>query len=218
VPIVTPTSGQVIQTTDFITMHSSVRSIVNAQGPTTIGRSAFSSHHLPSLVMARDSVSGGPELVNTAPATPWQDSAAWMLTEFQDLPTFHLDNGGTFYTLAPCLLMFVATVELTVLSAACADEHQFWVAPYIRINGASVLDRVNARCTWGFSMTGHIRHDEPVTIAWQHDMTGYGGAVFTLTAGLRATKYKSSEVAAVPDFTIDHGELSFVAYHKALRA
>ncbi len=155
-PIVRPTSGQLILKSDITSMHESVRAQVNAVPVESLGRAGLNADQLPSLVLARDSKNVTGRTRVSQPFT--NEGSVDILANWHEIGNFTLNNGSAGYAVeGPAWLVAYVTLRWekfydnagTGAIVKPEERQQQWAALTLEIDGSEQVDPVDSGLVHG---------------------------------------------------------------------
>lgn len=205
-----PTSGTSIDGADITTLYEDVRARLNDVTPTRIRPRALGPEHLPGLVVGRDKADFTTFAINTAPAA--LETVIGITGGWQDPAALYLNNGGLGYAMPPCLLHYWISLRASGFpigsSAAMQIDHQVWANLYYAKNGTDQTTLLNSRVIYGQvpGAGNQTATEDTITIfGWAKE-----ASAFTLSRiGCRFALNRGGSAGAVPNFTIDSGQIGF---------
>ena len=204
-PVSPVTNGSVILDTDVEAMHESVRVVVNAMTKSRLERGAFNASQLPGVVVGGDFLEVGSETVNTSPAAFSEATAS--IAVWQDLAGYRLAGAA----LPQCTLLLFAGATLDSFAAEPNFDGQLWMNLYFRYDGVDILEKLWNRVVWGSAAAGNnaATHEH---FAWFHVRERSAGTLNYL--GMRAALNRGSTAGPVPDATLSHGYIGWLALYR----
>lgn len=218
--IVRPASGTLIARANVTDMHAEARSIVNALPLAYVRRGALGPQHVAGVLLDADFEDiTTTTLVN---AVMTEETQLDVVTNWQPLTGFRLDNGGPGYVFAQdANIVAWTTVRVEKFYVAGAEarpqeRQQCWVALCYRFGGADYCDLVDIGMTHGQRdgaiATAYTEGEELLTI-----YTVLESSAFTLqNLHVRAAVGVGGPVAgAVSDYKVTNGSIGFFAVRPA---
>lgn len=212
-----PASGTIITKGGIELMHSQVATPINAQTPAELERGALRDSNSPSLVVGADGleVTAPQNVTVIGKAEP----EAYVLTAWQELFGFRLDNTAAGYVLPPCHLLYWVTIQPQALfnvgARSAWDTWGFCLYHEEDVGAGTVivLDEFNERFVFGHSNYEDL--NDPVTIFVYHDATAYAGNWTLEAIKLKACKLRADPAAGgnAPDAVVLNGSVGFVALY-----
>lgn len=209
-PIDPPLSGAPLTQADIPAMHETVRLFLNNLGPSSMGPEAVGPDHLPSAVVfktAKDvttqvTVNTSPALIEdvTAIAATWQAPAEW-----------EMDNGGAGFNLPDCIFVYGCTIRMGSFASSFDDEHQVWANLYYEQGGVDQTTLKNSRLIFGQDGSNfYLQTEDTITIFRVVNLLA--GVVDRV--GVRFALNRAGSGSAVPDFTVENGQVWFIAFYR----
>lgn len=210
------TSGSVIEESDIADRHEQVRVLLNTLGLDQIAPKALGPQHLPSIVHMLDIKKVVlVETVNTTTIV-FSEDPAFIESDWQVLTNYQMTNGGTGYTLPPCILLAVACVHISDADPAPDSSNwdsQLWLNLGWSKDGVADISQLES--VMYSAEADYANVHKMVTLFKVIDYSGEANSFVIDDVTLRGiTQAGGTAPFAAPDFDVENGVMMLLAFYR----